>query len=424
MHDITFLRTIRMIFSRMKPEEVFTPRSAEVNSEMYVARPNLERALKMALRGNLHMIIHGESGTGKSWLYKKTFRDAGVPFIVANLANASRLGSIAAELKNIVDREGNAMKTSYEEGKSAEVNAIVAKADVSHTGQYQIGQMEPFEACLAYLSSHAHKNPAVLVFDNLEAAFTQPLLKELADLLILCDDERYAKYKVKILIVGVPSGVKEYFYKTPHHATVANRLVELPEVARLEEEECEVLVKRGLTEKLKYSVPELDEVVRHVSWISDRVPQMVHEYCLELAFLSEESQTVSQAQVSAADDAWLSKSQFYAYSVVESHMNERDTKAGRRNQTLYALSLCEGEQFKAPEVEELVRKEFPISTGGTVLNLPQMLSQLSTGGRPLVRRSPKGDAFTFSDPRYRMVLRAMLKKATDERVEKRPISRQ
>lgn len=129
------------------------------------------------------------------------------------------------------------------------------------------------------------------------------------------------------------------------------------------------------------------------------------------------------AQVSEADDEWLSKSQYHAYSVVESHMNERDTKAGRRNQTLYALSLCEGEQFKAPEIEELVRKEFPISTGGKALNLPQMLSQLSGGERPIVRRSPKGDAFTFSDPRYRMVLRAMLKKEADEKVEKRPISR-
>ena len=413
-----------MIFSDPKPEDVFTPRSANVNSEMYVARPGLEKPLLTALRGNLHMIIHGESGTGKSWLYKKTFSDAGVPFIVANLANASRLGSISAELKNLVDREGSAIKTAYEEEKSAEVGALVAKAELSHTGQYQIGQMEPFEACLHYLRRRAKSAPAVLVFDNLEAAFTEVLLKELADLLILCDDERYAKYKVKILIVGVPSRVKEYFYKTPHHSTVANRLTEIPEISRLEKGECELLVKRGLTQNLKYSVPELDEVLKHVAWISDRVPQMVHEYCLELAFLSEKSRVVTNAQVSAADDAWLSKSQYYAYSVVESHMNERDTKAGRRNQTLYALALCEGEQFKAPDVEEIVRREFPASTSNTALNLPQMLSQLSTGDRPLIRRSPKGDAFTFSDPRYRMVLRAMLNKATDERVEKKPVSRQ
>jgi hypothetical protein len=407
----------------IKPEQVFTPRSAEVNEEMYVPRPNLEKTLRKSLRGNLHILIHGESGTGKSWLYKKTLTDLGVPFIVANLANASRLGSIAAELKNLVDREGHAVKTSYEEEKTAEINALVAKADISHTGQYELGQMEPFEACLANLHKHAKNSTSVLVFDNLEAAFTKPLLKELADLLILCDDERYSKYKVKILIVGVPGGVKEYFYKTPHHATVANRLVELPEVARLEQDECKDLVLRGLVEKLGYSIFDPDILVKHIAWITDRVPQMVHEYCLELSYICEESRSIEMDNISIADAEWLSKSQYYAYSVIESHMNERDTKAGRRNQTLFALSLCEGEQFKAPEVEEIVRSEFPSSTGSTILNLPQMLSQLATGERPLVKRSPKGDAYTFSDPRYRMVLRAMLTKGSGEKIEKRPISR-
>ena len=159
-----------MFSTQLKPEQVFTPRSAEVNPEMYVPRPTLEKALKLALRGNLHIIIHGESGTGKSWLYKKTFRDAGVQFLVANLANASRLGSIAAELKNLIDREGNAVKTGYEEEKSAEVSAVVARGELSHTGQYDIGQMEPFEAALRFLRNKAGGNAAVLVFDNLEAA--------------------------------------------------------------------------------------------------------------------------------------------------------------------------------------------------------------------------------------------------------------
>lgn len=411
-----------MLFSRMKPEQVFTPRLAEVNKEMYVSRPHLEKALKTGLRGHLHLIIHGESGTGKSWLYKQTFQNNSVSFMVANLANASRLGSISAELKNLVDREEKPEKTAYSEAKSAGLNAGVAKADLAHTGQYQIGKMEPFEACLKHLHAVSDGEPSVLVFDNLETAFTDPLLKELADLLILCDDERYSKYKVKILILGVPSGVKEYFYKTPHHATVANRLVELPEVTRLEKAECNALVSRGFTEKLKYEIDDPQSLLQHVSWISDRAPQAVHEYCLELAFLCEDSHKITSAAISQADDDWLKKSQYYAYSVVESHMNERDTKAGRRNQTIYALSLCEGEQFKAGEVEDLVRQEFPESTVGTVLNLPQMLSQLSKGERPLVRRSPKGDAFAFTDPRYRMVLRAMLKK-NEERVEKRPISR-
>lgn len=413
-----------MLFGKLKPEEIFTPRAAEVNTDMYVSRPNLERALSNSLRGNLHIVIHGESGTGKSWLYKQKFSAAGVSFMVANLANASRLGAISSELKNLIDREGMAHKTGFEEEKSAEFDAVIASGGLSHTGQYEIGQMEPFEACLAHLRNKAGRNPAVLVFDNLEAAFTEPLLKELADLIILCDDERYAKYKVKILIVGVPAGVKEYYYRTPHHATVANRLYELPEVTRLSLDECTALVNRGFIEKLKYEISDNTDLSIHVAWITDRIPQMVHEYCLEAAFIGEEERTITKQYLTAADDAWISKSLYHAYAVAEEHMNERDTKAGRRNQTLYALSLTEVEQFKAPEIESIIRQEFPRSTSNTILNVAQTLSQLSSSERPIIRRSPKGDAYTFADPRYRMVLRSMLSKTTDERIEKKPISHQ
>jgi hypothetical protein len=411
-----------MFFDTLKPEEVFTPRAAEVNKDMYVSRPTLEKSLQNALRGNLHIVIHGESGTGKSWLYKQNFANAGVSFMVANLANASRLGSIAAELMNLIDREGKPSKKGFEEEKSAEVGAGFATGGISHTGQYEIGQMEPFEACLAHLRNKAGGKPAVLVFDNLEAAFTEPLLKELADLIILCDDERYAKYKTKILIVGVPAGVKEYYYKTPHHATVANRLYELPEVTRLSQSECTSLVNRGFIEKLKYKIEDHSVLSTHVAWITDRIPQMVHEYCLEIAFIGEAHRTLVNTQLSLADDAWMSKSLYHAYAVAEEHMNERDTKAGRRNQTLYALSLTEGEQFKAPEIESLIRREFPASTQDTALNVAQTLSQLASTERPIIRRSPKGDAYTYADPRYRMVLRSMLRKTPDERVEKKPIS--
>ena len=415
--------TVTMFSSTPKPEDVFTPRSAEVNLDMYVARPELERALQNALRGNLHMLIHGDSGTGKSWLYKKTFSELSVSYIVANLANASRLGSITVELKNLVDRLGKPTKVGFEEEKSAEVSAVVATGSLSHRGDYELGQKEPFERALEALRSKAGRNPAVLVFDNLEAAFTEPMLKELADLLILCDDERYAGYKVKILVVGVPSGVKEYYYKTPHHATVANRLHELPEVSRLLRGETDELVRKGFEYKLKYAIYNLQELQRHIAWISDRVPQMVHEYCLELAFLAEKAQSVTAQTVEEADSAWLSKSQSHAYSVVEYHMNERDTKAGRRNQTLWALSRCEGDQFKSTEIETALRREFPTSTHETALNPAQILAALATGDRPIVRRSPKGDAFTFADPRYRMVLRAMLIKTSDERIERVSLTR-
>jgi len=42
----------------MEPEKIFTPRSAEINEEMYVARPELEDSLISGLRTGFHIIIH------------------------------------------------------------------------------------------------------------------------------------------------------------------------------------------------------------------------------------------------------------------------------------------------------------------------------------------------------------------------------
>lgn len=413
-----------LTFKQPQPEDVFTPRSASVNQKMYVPRQGLEDALISALRGRLHIVVHGESGTGKSWLYKKVLADERAAYTIANLANASRLGSIAAEIKNNLDREGRAIKTGYEEEKAAELNSGFASGGLSHTGQYSYGQMESFEACLSALRDKAGKHPAVLVFDNLEAAFTAPLLKELADILILCDDERYAQYNVRILIVGVTGGIKEYYYKTPHHSTVANRIYELTEVSRLTPTEADLLIKKGFVDQLAYQIDDYENITRHVSWVTDRVPQMLHEYGLELALLAEQnSRIIKSDMLEQVDRSWMYKSLNHSYAVIESHMNERDTKTGRRNQTLYALSQVDGEHFKAQEIEGRLRSVFPNSTRGKLLNVPQMTAQFSKGERPIIKRSPKGDAYSFVDPKYRMVLRAMLVRTAEERVIKRPLYR-
>lgn len=406
----------------MKPEEVFTPRSAQINVAMYVPRTSLEDSLNHGLRGNLHLLLHGESGTGKTWLYKKVFLDRGVTYCLANLANASRLGSISSELRNLVDRHYPTEKTGYEEQKSAQLNVGVAGGELVHKGEFKIHRPEPLEDCFKMLRMRAGSGPAVLVLDNLEAAFDEKLLKELADIIILCDDERYSHYKVQILIVGVPGDVKAYYYKTPHTMSVANRLYELPEVARLSPRECDLLVSRGF-DKLQYVIGDREALAKRVAWLSDRVPQLVHEVCLEIALAAEDTRKVSQAHCDVAELVWIKNHLYYAYAAIESNMNEKETKAGRRNQTLYALGKCDGEQFKPTEVEAILRKEFPASTVDTTLNVAQMLAQLGESSKPVVKKSPKGDAFTFVDGRYRSVLRAMLRKGADERVSQRAISR-
>jgi hypothetical protein len=94
------------------------------------------------------------------------------------------------------------------------------------------------------------------------------------------------------LIVGVPSEVKSYYYKTPTTTTVANRLDELPEISKLSKEECDELIERGFVEKLRYSVDDLAKFKSHIRWITGGIPQLVHEYCLEVAIIAEDSQHV------------------------------------------------------------------------------------------------------------------------------------
>jgi hypothetical protein len=414
-----------MLHSQKKPEEVFTPRASDVNESMYVDRPDLESALVRGLRSGMHLLIYGESGSGKTWLYKKVLKGLGVNVYVANLANASRLKSINAEFANLVSREQQPKQVGYSETTKAGVNAGVASGDLEHQGQYNLGEKEPFESCLSHIRSLSGKGQAILVLDNLESIRSdQNLLTELANVITLLDDERYASYKVNILIVGVPGDLREYYQATPNLATVANRIREMPEVSRMTSEQCKNLIYQGFIQELKYNIDDIDSVISHISWVTDRLPQRMHEFCLELAFLGESiNRKIELNLLDETDKFWLNQSLASNYTVIESMMNERDTKVGRRNQTLYSLGLIESEEFKWSDVEEILRKEFPISTEKLALNLPQILSGLSVRDNPIIKRSPKGDAYCFSDPKYRMCLRAMLRKSSDsDSVEKLPIS--
>ena len=205
---------------------------------------------------------------------------------------------------------------------------------------------------------------------------------------------------------------------------MANRIREIPEVSRMTLEQCQNLIRQGFITELKYNVDEIDLITSHISWVTDRLPQRIHEYCLELAFLGEKNKKIDRSLLNEADRFWLRQSLAMNYSVIESMMNERDTKVGRRNQTLYSLGLVEIEEFKWSDIEEILRREFKESTTDLDVNVRSILSFLSNSTHnPIIKRSPKGDAYCFTDPKYRMCLRTMLRvnKESDV-VEKLPIS--
>ena len=408
------------------PDDVFTPRSASVNDAMYVDRPTHQVSLATGLRGTKHLILFGESGTGKSWLYKRVFERNSIAYETINMANASRLGSISNALKNVVDRKGESIKTGFKEKKQFGISYGVMSGQLDHTGEYTIGSKEPFERCIESLRAKAGNQSAVLVVDNLESIFSDPkMMSELGNIITLIDDDKYADYRVKILLVGVPDDVKRYFSLTANLSTVSNRINELPEVARMTRAEVVDLATRGFVEELGYSWESggKESILSHIVWVTDRIPQQVHEYCLELSRMAEiHGGTLSDSFLDDCDLEWMRQSLTANYSVIEQRMNVRETRAGRRNQTLFSLGCVDSEDFKFSDIEELLRENFAESTTNDMtLNVAGILGELANKNTPIIRRTPKGDQYRFVNPKYRMCLRTMLRKTDAGTVEKIPL---
>jgi len=404
-------------------EKVFTPRSANVNDKMYIVRSDIENALISGFKGTMHIIIHGDSGSGKSWLYKKVFKDNKIFYLPANLANASRFKSIDKEFENLLNRENRKVKDSYTSSStvtaesefgfssaitflSAKIKGIFSSSEQTH---YKITSKEPFEACLEYLNKRAKRKPAVLVLDNFESILDNDILvKELSDIIILLDDERYGRYNVKLLIVGTPNDILYYFKKISSNNPVVNRVTEIPEVSRLTDSQTFELVERGFIIELGFKFEDEVKAKKHIAWITDRIPQRIQEYCLILANLAIADKKIDSTKIDLADKKWLKDSLSSNYSAIENVMNSRETSVGRRNQTLYSIGQIQNNELRISEVGEVIRRIFPNSTGSVAINVSAMLTELEKADPPILKRSPKGDAYYFVDSKYKMCIRAML----------------
>jgi SpoVK/Ycf46/Vps4 family AAA+-type ATPase len=408
-------------FFRKEITEVFTPRKADVNESMYVARGDLEAALKQRLLGSQHIVIHGESGCGKSWLYKKVLADEDVFWIPANFANASRFRSISKELDNVTTRANPTSQSEISIAGKGGANLFALSGEVSAQTKYNVKDLDPLESCFASARQQAGDKPCYIVFDNLESIFSsKDLMDELGDVITLLDDSNYSRYRVKLIIVGTPSEVREYFEKTTNRRTVANRLVEIPEVGALKKDQAKEFVKKGFSAelKVKFASGLLQEFQEHIFWVTDGIPQFLHEFCLELAnLISEYSWLPQPLHLSTANRKWLKSGLLSNYATIEGLMNERDTKAGRKNQVLYALGRVEQETFRTSQIEEIVRKEFPRSTGGVTLDIAGILSRIAKQAESPIKRTPKGDQYRFTAPKFKLCIRAMLEKR-NERVDK------
>lgn len=415
--------------SRKAISEVFTPRSRELNPEMYVPRPRLEKDLARSFSRHTHTLLFGESGNGKTWLFKRALTESNFPYIAVNCANASRLKSLTAEICGCIIEPGTAIKMKFNEEKMAELSAYIAKGGLKHTGMYDVTQEEPLLRAFKLFADSGASGQAqkkIIVLDNLESIFNNDeLMSELADLIILLDDSRYAECNINFLIVGVPNGVLQYFRETKNSESVANRISEIRKVDGLDSGQVQQILRKGFAQlEISMTGPEFVEVSNHIWSITLGIAQRVHEYCEALAHAIEDNQwRYSPELLDIADEDWLVTGLRQCYSVIEGHLNSRDTTVARRNQVIYCIAQASGHQFDLNDIDRVVRAEFP-STVANNMGIGNILSELASGGSPLISKNDRSGSYSIRDPRYLMCIKVMLRKdSTSSKVTKRKFTR-
>lgn len=415
--------------SRPKVNTVFTPRSHEVNESMYIRRPDHEKELERAVEGSLHALLCGESGSGKSWLYRHVAARNDWALFYANSSNASRSNSISQAIAQSVFEEQDKSLVGYKQALNGNVQLLGLGGGANAEREFEVCAKDILLRSFSSIRRQAGKRLALLVIDNLEALFgSAALMQELANIVLLLDDPAYAKYRVKILIVGVPTEVVEYFRRTPNLESVGNRIKEIRALNSLSGIQVAEFLKRGFSEQLKvgFAPSDFKDLVSHVHFVTLGIAERLHEFCEVLGYRLEESEWRYNGRLlPGCDEGYMRSSLRLSYAVINANMNERRTKTGRRNQVLYALGRVETTTFETSHIEEILRRSFPISTRDVRrLGIGQTLSELTDGLEPLLRKGYRGSSYHFADPKYLMCIRVMLyKDDVTEKVSKRTLRR-
>ncbi|MDT3305964.1 AAA family ATPase [Shewanella vaxholmensis] len=396
---------------RKEITDVFTPRRGEVNPDMYVHRPKLEKQLLRSFNRFCHTLVYGESGNGKSWLFKKVLEENKIPYVIANGGNSSRLKSITAELYSCLIAPGTIKKLGFTEEKTAELNAVVAKGTLKHNGQYEISQEEPLLTAFRVLGESAKGKRSIIVIDNLEFIFSsKDLMEELANILILLDDQRYAQYEVNFLLVGTPLNVMKYFRETKNIESVSNRLDEVSKISSLDSDQTMELIRRGFKQlSVEIEGRELMYLASHIWSVTLGIAQRVQEFCEFLAYEVEDNSWVYDKElIKQASYNWLLNGLQHSYQAIESHFNSKGTTVARKNQVIYCLSQLKIHQFDTNQIDAAIRKNFPDTIPKTNMGIYRILIELTKGPTPLLCSNSAINKFSVVDPKYIMCARVIL----------------
>lgn len=94
-------------------------------------------------------------------------------------------------------------------------------------------------------------------------------------------------------------------------------------------------------------------------------------------------------------------------------------KLMRRDQVLYSVGHVDKEEFRYADIEAFIRRRFPATNPGTVLNVSSAMAELAEGDNGILKRNPDGTAYMLKTPLFRSTIQAMLRCADGKEVVER-----
>ena len=415
----------------LSPGDVFTPRSDKV-TDMYVPRPSLEEALSGIFDSSEVHYLFGHSGSGKTWLYKKLFRENDVYFYDIPFQRLSDGKSFDDLIRHHLGHLGVRSETSSTKGAAVEGRIAGVGAGVGQSTESRPFERAPFDVLLAKIRDLATERRAVLVFENVERGIRRPdVLAALTDIIMSVDESRFAAYDVRILLVGTVRDLVNRISELPDSAPILNRLVVLPEVSRLSTGEAKQLIEHGLFDMLQLRpVVDQTKLVNRILQRTDRLPLHIHGLCLEIAKSAiGRDYELTQVAESNGFHRWVNSKVAQYVDGVFAHMNSKDTAMKVRTRVLYCIANAQLSEFRPLDVKNIMDREWPeldptnASIAGALNELASEVAKTKGKIDPVLERVTRAGVnhYRFIDPAYKIAAKIGLKKNAMGEVEREDV---
>ncbi|PHO05118.1 hypothetical protein CSC82_03845 [Rhodobacteraceae bacterium 4F10] len=387
---------------------------------MYINRPKQEKALRNAVRTGYNIVIYGDSGCGKSWLYKKVFRDDDIYFTVFDFKDCRTEDDIDLQILDLLSDYEEWEHHEKVESRSLDIKPVRVGVGEQAENKFKKNETQPYMRLLSAIRKAAKKKRAFLVFENLEYAIDKPdVVERIRSMLLGLDDLRAGAFEVKICLVGVPSDIKDVLSDGNRHQTISNRMYEIPEVGILDRKSVDLLITRGLEQELEFSFESKAYCLSKIAFVTYQTPQYLHDVCLHVAFNAEDSlHRINPDTIDDALEEWImskaSQSAEFIRSIVLYDRSVKQAKA----KIIYAISRLNKHYFSAKDVNDALEKDFPQTLGKGKIQTLRYLRNLSDGNNKFLKCDGERLLFRVSTPYLRSCLRICLKKNNlDEHIE-------